>query len=125
MAPVAGPAAAHERWFQIPRRHTPPRRQVANDAFVSPNSLCFVGDLACNEPLANTVHFNGALQRCLPWPEPFFNWSESGCSTLNGSVLCTLKACNRRRERNVRFGSKADISQCNHDVRFTPESGDG
>ena len=24
---------------------------------------------------------------------------------------------------NVRFGSKADISQCNRYVRFTPESG--
>ena len=26
-------------------------------------------------------------------------------------------------EANVRFGSKADMSQCNRHVRFTPESG--
>ena len=30
-----------------------------------------------------------------------------------------------RREDNVRFGSKADISECPANVRFTPESGHG
>jgi hypothetical protein len=31
----------------------------------------------------------------------------------------------RQRERDVRFGSKADIGTCPRDVRFTPKSGHG
>ncbi|MGB8530424.1 MAG: RidA family protein, partial [Pseudolabrys sp.] len=65
------------------------------------------------------------------WVDPA-NPPVRACLTTDfGDLGCSLKLwwlrpCRESREKQlavVRFGSKADISQCNRHVRFTPESG--
>src|SRR5262249_28869280 len=47
----------------------------------------------------------------------------SECSQGSGRSIVAAQTCTGEGPANVRFGSKADISQYNRHVRFTPESG--